>query len=324
MKNTQTIIDSRIRDRLEEKLRMLNKLRPLPPASVHKLKEQFAVEMTYNSNAIEGNSLTLKETAWVIADGLTIKGKPLKDHLEAKDHYDAINHLYEIIEGGTRQTISEVFIRTMHRLVSRETLGEESGVYRSGNVMITGAAHSPPDVHKVPLAMRDMIFWCRAHQSRYHPVELAALVHHKLVFIHPFSDGNGRTARLVMNLLLMSQGFPLVIILKTDRRRYYKALARADQGEYHAFVRFVAQAVERSLNIYLKILSPTRAHSDMYLPLSTISKMTPYSEKYLNLLARYGKLAAHKEHRIWLTTKNAVEQYIQGRQRKRQLKRHRV
>jgi len=318
--NSISLLDFRIKNRLEEKLRILNALRPLPPSAVAKLKQQFAIDMTYNSNAIEGNSLTLKETAWVIADGLTIKGKPLKDHLEAKDHYDALNYLYEIIEGSTHQTISEMFIRTMHKLVSRETLGEEAGVYRSVNVMITGATHTPPGVHEVPSAMRDLISWCRVNQSKFHPVEFAARIHHKIVFVHPFSDGNGRTARLVMNLALMSAGYPLVIILKTDRRIYYETLAQADKGDCRRLVRFIAQTVERSLNIYLNVLAPTRGKSGKFLPLSAISKMTPYSGKYLNLLVRQGKLSAHKEKRVWVTTKEAVDQYVQGRLRKRDMR----
>src|SRR3972149_10628141 len=109
-----TILDSRIQARIDEKLAKLNSQRPLSTSAVAKLREQFAIEMTYNSNAIEGNSLTLKETAWVIKDGLTIKGKPLKDHLEAKDHYDALNYLYEIIEHDTKQTVSGVFSRSLH------------------------------------------------------------------------------------------------------------------------------------------------------------------------------------------------------------------
>ena len=310
-------LDQNLHSRIEEKLSKLNGLRPLPPTIIQKLKQQFSIEMTYNSNAIEGNSLTLKETAWVIQDGLTIKGKPLKDHLEAKDHYEALNYLYETIEHDSQQTISEVFIRTLHTLVVRETEREEAGVYRTTNVMITGSDHTPPDVSQVSSAMNELIKWVRKNQKNLHPIEQAALLHHKIVHIHPFTDGNGRTARLALNLILMHKGYSLVVVLKNDRRKYYRVLSQADKEVYQPLIRFLAQAVERSLNIYLKVLFPATKKSQKYFSLSEISKLTPYSEKYLNLLARYGKIEAHKEKRIWVTTKAAIERYMKERKRKR-------
>lgn len=310
-------LDPQLQLRIEEKLKILAALRPIPPVVVTKLKEQFAIEMTYNSNAIEGNSLTLKETAWVIQEGITIKGKPLKDHLEAKDHYEALNYLYEMIEHNKQQTISEVFIRTLHQLVIREIDRQEAGSYRTVNVMITGSDHQPPDVSEVPLKMNDLVKWIREHQKKLHPIELAALLHHKLVYIHPFADGNGRTARLAMNLILMHRGYPLVMVLKNDRRRYYRVLSYADKGTYYPLVRFIAQAVERSLNIYLKVLLPAKKSEGKYVPLSELATHTPYSEKYLNLLARYGKIEAHKEKRIWVATRGSIERYIKERKRKR-------
>lgn len=315
------LLDKLLVSRIDDKRNKLNSLRPLTPTAVLKLKQQFAIEMTYNSNAIEGNSLTLKETAWVIQDGLTIKGKPLKDHLEARDHYDALGFLYETIEHNTQQTISEVFIRELHRLVVRETQREEAGVYRKVNVMIAGSGHTPPEASEVPAKMSGLIRWVRANQKRLHPIELAAYLHHKLVHIHPFTDGNGRTARLIMNLILLHEGYPLVVVLKNDRRKYYRVLSQADKGDYQSFVGFIAQTVERSLNIYLNVLLPVKTSQEKYIPLSRIAKQTPYSKKYLNLLARFGKIEAHKEKRMWMATTEAVEQYIHRRKRQRILDR---
>lgn len=312
-------LDNPIKARLEEKLSRLNEHRPLPKEVIGKLNEQFAIEMTYNSNAIEGNTLTLQETAWVIQDGLTIKGKPMKDHLEARDHYNALTYLYELIEHDAQQTISEMLIRTIHQLVVRETEQQTAGAYRTGNVLITGANHTPPNVSAVPGAMRDLIEWMRRNQKKIHPVEFAAIVHHKLVNIHPFFDGNGRVARVVMNLLLLREGYPLAIVLKNDRKKYYQSLAKADAGDIRPFVQFIAQAVERSLNVYLKIINPSVKRSEKYLTLSEIAKETPYTSKYLNLLARTGKIEAHKEKRNWVTSKAAIENYIKERKRQRNL-----
>ncbi len=148
-------------------------------------------------------------------------------------------------------------------------------------------------------------------------IELAALFYHRLVHIHPFFDGNGGTARLSMNLLLMQAGYPLVVILKNDRKKYYNVLDKADQGQYEPLVKFMAQAVERSLDMYLRILAPANKSSEKFLSLAEIAQNTSFSAKYLNLLARQGKLEAHKEGRDWLTSREAVERYLKNRLRKR-------
>ena len=312
-----SFLQKNLQEALWRKLRALNKLRPLPRSAVQKLREHFKIEMIYNSNAIEGNSLTLKETFLVINEGMTIKGKPLKDHLEAKDHHAALEYLYDLVEYKKRQTLSEQFIRTFHQLVTRETEEAWAGRYRESNVFIGGSDHTPPDAIDVHLQMQNLIHWFRTHQRKLHAVELAALLHHRLVFIHPFLDGNGRTARLIMNLILMNAGYPLVVILKNDRKKYYRVLSEADKTNPKPFVQFIAQAVERSLDIYLKMLTPASKKREEFLPLSQIAKDSPYSAKYLNLLIRQGKLEAHKERQIWLSSQEALKRYQEGRKRKR-------
>ena len=312
-----TYLSSIVKKRLEEKLAKLNKLRPLPKSAVEKLKEKFQIEMTYNSNAIEGNSLTLKETFLVINEGITVKGKPLKDHLEAKDHYVALEYLYELVDKNKKHTFSEMLIRNLHQIIIQETDKEWAGKYRNANVIIGGAKHTPPDALEVPKEMRDLIKWLNSQKNKVNTVELSALLHHKLVHIHPFFDGNGRTSRLAMNLLLMQAGYPLVVILKNDRKKYYDVLSKADSGKYEPLVKFIAQSIERSLDIYLKTLTPANQKQEKFLSLKEISKTTPFSAKYLNLLARQGKLEAYKEGRNWLTSKEAIERYLKNRARKR-------
>jgi Fic family protein len=312
-------ISQKLTQRIDQKLSRLQALRPLPSSAVKKLQERFEIEMTYNSNAIEGNSLTLKETFLVINEGLTIKGKPLKDHLEAKDHHEALEMVYELISHDAQPTLSEQLVRSLHQLVVKKTDEEFAGKYRTSNVYIGGADHVPPDALQVSADMKRLMSWFVKQQKHLHPIELAALLHHKLVYIHPFFDGNGRTARLVMNVILMRAGYPLAVILKNDRQKYYRALQTADKSDLSVIVKFIAQAVERSLDIYLKTLTPASQGRENYLLLSEISKNTPYSKKYLNLLARQGKLEAHKQGRNWLSSKEAVERYIKGRERKREI-----
>ena len=309
-------LDKSIQKRIEQKLKRLNALRPLPVSAVRKLQEQFQIEMTYNSNSIEGNSLTLKETYLVINEGLTIKGKPLKDHLEAKDHTEALQWLYETVQSHGCHTISEMLIRNIHSLVVHNTDKDWAGRYRNSNVIIGGAKHNPPDAMDVSELMRQFIVWLKQNQ-KLSPIELAALAHHRLVHIHPFFDGNGRTARLFMNLLIMQHSYPLVIILKNDQKKYYEVLAQADQKKYTPLVNFVAQAIERSLDMYLKVLTPVGKAREKYQKLSELSKKTSYSAKYLNLLIRQNKLEGHKEGRDWFSSQEAIQRYMTGRKRKR-------
>lgn len=311
-------LDKTIQKRIEQKLKRLNALRPLPASAVRKLQEQFQIEMTYNSNSIEGNSLTLKETYLVINEGITIKGKPLKDHLEAKDHTEALQWLYETVQSHGRHTISEMLIRNIHSLVVHNTDKDWAGRYRNSNVIIGGAKHSPPDAMDVSELMRQFIVWLKQNQ-KMSPIELAALAHHRLVYIHPFFDGNGRTARLFMNLLIMQHSYPLVIILKNDRKKYYEVLAQADEKKYAPLVNFITQAIERSLNIYLKVLTPVGKAREQYFKLSALSKKTSYSAKYLNLLIRQNKLEGHKEGRNWFSSEEAIQRYVNSRQRKRKM-----
>lgn len=303
--------------RLEEKRKKLNALRPLPSTAIRKLREHFEIEMTYNSNAIEGNSLTLRETFLVLSEGITIKGKPLKDHLEATNHKEALEFLYDLVDHDKKATISEHLIKNLHQLVTQNVEKEWAGCYRNAPVRITGASHQPPDALDIPHLMNEFVHWIGNQQKKISIVQLAAILQHKFVHIHPFFDGNGRTSRLLMNVLLLQQGYPLAIILKNDRKRYYRALQDADKENYQPLVLFVAKAVERSLDMYLNTLTPSSKTKENPISFSKASKICSYSPKYLNLLANKGLLEAYKEGRNWVTTKEAIQRYIAGRKRKR-------
>lgn len=300
-----------LRNILEEKLLALNKLRPISKSLLEKLKERFDVEMTYNSNAIEGNTLTLKETYLVIQQGITVKGKPLKDHLEAKNHKEALNFLYEMIEHGKNFTFSELVIKELHTLIIQDVDKEIAGKYRNVDVFIAGADHTPPSSIEVPILMRDLVLWAKKNYKKMNIVEFSAILHHKFVNIHPFLDGNGRTGRLLMNIFLMNYGFPIAIIQKNDRQKYYRALAMADNGNYKSLVLFVAQAVLRSLNIYLDVLTPSKLKEKL-ISLAEATRYCSYSQEYLGKLAKEGKLEAIKVKRNWMTSKEAILKYIES------------
>jgi Fic family protein len=296
---------------LTDKLKKLNELRPLSPELVIKLKEKFEIEMTYNSNAIEGNTLTLKETALVLQHGITVKGKPLKDHLEAKNHKEALEFLYDLVDQNERFTFGEYMIKSLHALVEKESNASISGKYREVDVFIIGSDHTPPSALDVPSEMKDLVQWANDNFKKVDIIEFSAILHHKFVHIHPFNDGNGRTGRLIMNIFLMHYGFPLVIIQKNDRLKYYNALSLADVGKYEMLVNFVGQSVLRSLNLYLDTLTPVK-EKEKWITLAEAAKPYTYSQAYLSKLAKEGRIDAHKQGRNWVTTKEAMERYVKS------------
>lgn len=213
------------------------------------LRENDILEWIYNSNAIEGNSLTKKETK-VVLEGITIGGKTLREHLEAINHKEAIIYLDELIKSDN--TLTEWNIRSIHQLVLDT---KEDSAYRKTSVIISGAKHKPSPTYKVPEEMTNLI---RMYDSwsELHPIVRAGLLHVEFVKIHPFNDGNGRTARLLMNFEIMKEGFLPIIIKKEDRLKYYELLDKAHiTSDYTDFIKMISKLEENALNEYLKIFN---------------------------------------------------------------------
>jgi Fic family protein len=301
-------------ERLASKKALLDEQRPLPDFIVQKIKEGLNVEWTYNSNSIEGNTLSLNETKIVLEEGITIGGKSLREHFEITNHHEAI----EFLEGlaKPKYVLTERDVLDVHELVMSKIAKDFAGRIRNVPVRITGANFTPPSVAKVPEMLTELIDFVNENPLKLNDVLLTSLFHHRFVWIHPFIDGNGRTVRLVMNLLLMRKGYPPAIILKTDRKKYYDALNQANKGSYQKLALLMAQATERSLDIYLNSLPKT------YKEIKSISNLVeedeiPYGQEYISLLARQGKIAAYKEGRNWVTTEEAIAEYRKSRKRNR-------
>lgn len=303
-------------ERLFDKKVMLDQFRPLPGIAVSKIKEALTIEWTYNSNSIEGNTLNLRETQMVLQEGITIKGKSLREHFEAKNHEKAIDYLYHIVNDN--YILRSIDILSLHGLVLRSIEDEFAGRIRNGGVRISGANFIPPNANKVSDLLDELIDFVNENPLHLNAIELATIFHHKLVYIHPFFDGNGRTVRLAMNLLLMREGFPPAIILKNDRKKYYDALNLANKGNYQKLTLLMCQALERSLNIYLNAM-PNNDNDYQEIANIVNEPNSPYGQEYISLLARQGKIDAYKEGRNWFTSKKAIQDYIDNRQRKRVL-----
>ena len=227
----------------------LDKRRPLTQGELKRLHEEFIIEFTYNSNAIEGNTLTLRETALVL-EGVTIDKKPLKDHLEAVGHRDAFLYVQQLITDKT--PVSERIIKGIHSLVLMDR-PEDKGMYRSIPVRIMGAFKDPPQPYLVPVQMEGL--FCNLTKDKRHPIERAALFHLNFEGIHPFIDGNGRTGRLILNLMLMQCGYPPVNIKFADRKRYYDCFDSYYRESNSApMVSMVAEYLKERLDQYLNFL----------------------------------------------------------------------
>lgn len=280
--------------------------RPFPDVVLSRLRHNLIIEWTYNSNAIEGNTLTLKETLLVLEDGLTIGKKSLKEHLEAINHKEAIIFVEDL--ASTSHKITERNIKEIHSLILKEIDKDYAGRYRDIQVRISGSSHLPPDPLFVPELMEQFAEKWLAN-SRQHPVVQASMAHFELVSIHPFIDGNGRAARLLMNLILMKHGYFPAVILKNDRKKYYDTLEKGHRGKTDDFIFFVGRALERTINLYLEAIPNVKTN---FLTLAEAAKISPYSKDYLNILARRGSIPAFKLKRNWLVSKEALEGYIRS------------
>ena len=227
----------------------LDRRRPLTQGELQRLQEEFLVAFTYDSNAIEGNTLTLRETALVL-EGVTIDKKPLKDHLEAVGHRDAFLYAQKLV--SDKISISERVIKDIHSLVLMDK-PDDKGVYRRIPVTIMGAYHEPPQPYLVPAQMEQLL--AAQKETKRHIIENAALFHLDFEGIHPFVDGNGRTGRLILNLMLMQRGYPPINVKFADRQRYYSCFDSYYRDKTASpMVKMIAQYLIEQLEHYLAII----------------------------------------------------------------------
>ncbi len=246
-------------EQLDELKKCLDSFRPFNQSQVKNLNEYFDIEYTYNSNKIEGNTLTLQETMLVVTKGITIGGKNLDEHLEAINHQEAIDFIRKIAQNKVK--FSEEIIKKIHSIIVSKISHlkkEEIGKYRKVEVRISGSPHIPPMAVNVPDEMNKLLDFYNEEIGKSHPVLLTSEMHERITTIHPFVDGNERTARLVMNLILLQNGYPITIISgeKENRDEYYYSLMVAnvddDKSRFH---KLILKTVKQSFFEYLNLVS---------------------------------------------------------------------
>lgn len=239
--------------KIDELKRRIDSYRPLPINVAKSLHDKLIVEWTYNSNAIEGNTLTMSETK-VVLEGITIGGKSVVEHLETINHKEAILFIEDLI--SDEEQLTEWNLKNIHTLILKEIDNDNSGKYRKENVLISGAKHIPPKYYELDCLMQKLIKEYQKEWHEYHPVIKATLLHGEFVKIHPFIDGNGRTARLLLNFELMKHGYTPIIIKNERRAEYYDVLDRAHTTmDYGPFISLVSEFVIESEELWLTILA---------------------------------------------------------------------
>lgn len=296
-------INNRIHRRIVAKKNRVDRYRPLHPDLVKRLEARAIIEYTHSSNALEGNTLTLGETETVIK-GMTVGGKTMREIQEARNHPDAIQYLKQTVQDNAQ--ITEETLRHVHRLLLDKIL-DRPGEYRTGMIKVPGAHFTPPKSTDIPGLVQGLTNWLHTNPMEYTPVELAARFMHRLLVIHPFHDGNGRTARILLNIILMQRGYPVLTnISYRDRKLYLSALREADLGNHEPLVNFIAASVEEALTKHLVAVEELQT-----LSLREAAQRSPYTAAYLGLRAYDGSLGAYKEGRNWRVTKEDLEAYIE-------------
>lgn len=238
-------------DHLHSQINTFRQEGELDQLSKEKLRDYFRTQHIFHSAGIEGNRLTLQETMLVLKEGITISEKSIQDSIEVKNLGIAFDFFYELAQHDS--PISENYIKQIHQLVVGNDPYLNAGNYRNVGVVITGSEHTPPEPFEVPFKMRELVDWLNENVDQENPIILAAVAHHEMAKIHPFADGNGRTARLLLNLILMKKGYPICSIKRTERPRYYEAMSEADKGNYHPIIEMVAEGSAELFAEYVRI-----------------------------------------------------------------------
>jgi fido (protein-threonine AMPylation protein) len=300
----QPHLEIRLAKRLSHKKAQLDAYRPLPPGVVRRLRESLRLLLTYHSNAIEGNTLTLRETQVVIETSLTIGGHSLREHLEATNHAQAYEYLADL--AGNSEPIRRDTVLVLHRLIM-EGIDETAGRFRNGPVYIRGGRSTPPPAGQVERLIGQWLQWIEGPGMDYPPIIRAAVAHYDFEAIHPFFDGNGRTGRLLLNLMLMHEGYPPALLLRSWRINYLRALDSAGLGRFNPLANLIGRAVEGGLDLYLEAY--TESPEDPYKPLSQLAESSGYSADYLGWLFRRGRLEAIKRGGRLYSTEEAITRY---------------
>lgn len=310
-------LPDKLHKRILEKKRRLDSAGRLPDDVAKKIEDRMQVEYVYNTNKIEGNTLSRGETELILR-GMTVRnqnlvnvlaGKNVSDVLGVQNHPDAMKFVKELAFNSQRK-IMEEDLKQLHQVIMNGIMGS-AGQYRQFDIQVKGAGFTPPPFYQIPDEMKELIEFINQNPGELRPVELAAHAHYHFAWVHPFEDGNGRISRLLLNLILVRNGYPFAVIKNVERKKYLETLRRADLGEFEPFLNYIARCVEQTMDLYLLEIEGGKGKKVELLSMSELTKGTPYSSEYLSLLARKGVIDAVKVGRVWKTTKRTISAYVE-------------
>lgn len=303
-------LDDNLHRTIVDKKRRLDSKGKLTDKNLSNLEKAVEVEFVYNTNSMEGNTLSLGETRMVLK-GMTVSGKPLTEIQEIKNHPASIEFI-KTLAFDRVVPITQGNILKLHCIVMEKVM-QDAGKYRQNEVAIKGAQFIPTTWPEISNEMSELVKYVNENPDGLSPIELATHVHFWFALIHPFRDGNGRIARLLTNFVLLRHHYPFIVFKKVDRSQYLRCLQKADDGYFKPFLLFVAGLVNQSLETYLQGLKggdQGEGEGKGLLPLSELARGTPYSSDYLRVLANRKLIDAVKQGRTWLTTRKTIDAYI--------------
>lgn len=305
-------LSDEIHRRIVQKKKELDSHRTLTPDIIKKIEDEMQIEYVYNSNRIEGSELTRGETALVLK-GVTVSNRSLDDVLAAQNHPNGMD-LIRTMAFDPLHKITEADLKKIHKIIAKG-LVLHPGEYRQYDASVIGAGFTPPFHYEIPGHINELLYFINNNPDELSPIELAAHAHYHIAWIHPFENVNGRIARLLLNFILLRNGYPFVVIKNVDRKQYLESLRLADQGELDHFIQYIARCVEQTIDTYLLGIKnrgdiTTSTIRSQFLTLAELAKGTPYTAEYLSLLARKGKLDAIKDGKTWRTTRKTIDTYI--------------
>ena len=318
-------IPALIHDRIVDKKRKLQSLGKLTPEKIEQIRQRMQVDFVFNSNKIEGSTLSRGETELILR-GITagkksipeaLSGKDLEDILVAQNHSEAISLVRKIAFDNTYH-ITEKDIKKIHEIVMKGVIAS-AGKYRDYDLEVKGAGFTPPPFYEISENMKEFIEMLNNNPDELRPIEFAAQVHYDFVWIHPFEDGNGRMARLLLNLFLVRNGYPFAVIRSVDKKKYLRTLRQMDvEREFESFLIYIARCVEQTLDLYLT--ADSKKPKEKLRSLSELAKNTSHSADYWSLLARKGRIDAVKEGKTWKTSRKIIEAYLEEQEKKKKKK----
>lgn len=313
-------MDTHILARLKHQKERYEALKKEQKVTVITPDNQAFAEYIFHSESLAGNPLTLSQVRKIVGEKKSVRGVGVTDVIDAYAHELALHTVLSHVETQPKAKITAKFIHTLYKLLN--PMGEQGGkgkiLYRTSDFTKTSPIRKLPSSQDVPRLLQSLTRWINSAHVRMHVLEVATRTHHRLLWIYPYPSQNGKLARLILQLVLLREGYPLTPILAQDGKHYKRCLRMADKGVYTPLIQLICRSVERSLQIALRSSStPVVGMHEIQLPLSRIAQRFPYSKKYLNLLVRMGRLEAYKKGRVWVTSSEAVKRYMEGRKRMR-------